>query len=51
MRELTEHATQRDSSTAQMASRRSVMWDNRETMHRARRYEDELYRAICAARR
>jgi alpha-ketoglutarate-dependent 2,4-dichlorophenoxyacetate dioxygenase len=44
LRELTEHATQREfvySHTWRVGD--LVMWDNRATMRRARRYEDELY--------
>lgn len=44
LRELTEHATQREfvySHKWRVGD--LVMWDNRVTMHRARRYEDELY--------
>jgi len=44
LRELTEHATQREfvySHTWRVAD--LVMWDNRTMMHRARRYEDEKY--------
>lgn len=44
LRELTEHATQREfvySHKWQVGD--LVMWDNRTVMHRARRYEDEKY--------
>src|SRR3954467_6038255 len=44
LRELTEHATQRQfvySHTWRVGD--LVVWDNRTTMHRARRYEDEKY--------
>src|SRR3954452_19056429 len=44
LRELTEHATQREfvySHKWRVGD--LVMWDNRATMHRARRYEDEKY--------
>ena len=44
LRELTEHATQREfvySHKWQVGD--LVMWDNRTTMHRARPYEDSVY--------
>ena len=44
LRELTEHATQREfvySHKWRVGD--LVMWDNRTVMHRARRYEDEKY--------
>ena len=44
LRELTEHATQREfvyTHTWRVGD--LVMWDNRTTMHRARRYDDALY--------
>ena len=44
LRELTEHATRREfvySHRWQLGD--LVMWDNRTTMHRARRYEDRKY--------
>jgi alpha-ketoglutarate-dependent 2,4-dichlorophenoxyacetate dioxygenase len=44
LRELTEHATQREfvySHRWRVGD--LVVWDNRATMHRARRYEDEKY--------
>jgi alpha-ketoglutarate-dependent 2,4-dichlorophenoxyacetate dioxygenase len=44
LRELTEHATQREfvyTHSWQIGD--LVMWDNRTTMHRARRYDDMLY--------
>ena len=44
LRELTEHATQREfvySHRWRVGD--LVMWDNRTTMHRARRYDDEKY--------
>jgi alpha-ketoglutarate-dependent 2,4-dichlorophenoxyacetate dioxygenase len=44
LRELTEHATQREfvySHSWRVGD--LVVWDNRTTMHRARRYEDEKY--------
>lgn len=44
LRELTEHATQREcvfTHCWQVGD--LVMWDNRTTMHRARRYEDMVY--------
>ena len=45
LRELTEHATQREFVYAhQWRVGDLVMWDNRTVMHRARRYEDEKYR-------
>src|SRR5258708_21629724 len=41
LRDLTEHATQRKFVYAHQWRRRDlVMWDNRQTMHRARRYRD-----------
>lgn len=44
LRELTEHATQREFVyTHRWTVGDLVMWDNRTTMHRARRYEDQLY--------
>ena len=44
LRELTEHATQREFVYShQWRVGDLVMWDNRTTMHRARRYEDEKY--------
>jgi alpha-ketoglutarate-dependent 2,4-dichlorophenoxyacetate dioxygenase len=44
LRELTEHATQRQFVYShQWRVGDLVMWDNRTTMHRARRYEDEKY--------
>jgi alpha-ketoglutarate-dependent 2,4-dichlorophenoxyacetate dioxygenase len=44
MRELTEHATQRQFVYShQWRAGDLVMWDNRTAMHRARRYEDEKY--------
>jgi alpha-ketoglutarate-dependent 2,4-dichlorophenoxyacetate dioxygenase len=44
LRELTEHATQREFVyTHKWRVGDLVMWDNRTTMHRARRYEDMLY--------
>ena len=44
LRELTEHATQREfvySHKWQVGD--LVVWDNRTTMHRARRFDDEKY--------
>jgi alpha-ketoglutarate-dependent 2,4-dichlorophenoxyacetate dioxygenase len=44
LRELTEHATQREFVyTHRWQIGDLVMWDNRATMHRARRYDDMLY--------
>ena len=44
LRELTEHATQRQFVYShQWRVGDLVVWDNRTTMHRARRYEDEKY--------
>jgi alpha-ketoglutarate-dependent 2,4-dichlorophenoxyacetate dioxygenase len=44
LRELTEHATQREFVYShQWRAGDLVMWDNRTVMHRARRYEDEKY--------
>ena len=44
LRELTEHATQRQFVYShQWRGGDLVVWDNRTTMHRARRYEDEKY--------
>ena len=44
LRELTEHATQREFVyTHQWRIGDLVMWDNRTAMHRARRYDDRLY--------
>jgi alpha-ketoglutarate-dependent 2,4-dichlorophenoxyacetate dioxygenase len=44
LRELTEHATQREFVYShRWAVGDLVMWDNRTVMHRARRYEDEKY--------
>jgi len=44
LRELTEHATQREFVyTHKWRIGDLAMWDNRATMHRARRYEDMLY--------
>jgi alpha-ketoglutarate-dependent 2,4-dichlorophenoxyacetate dioxygenase len=44
LRELTEHATQREFVYAHKWQVGDlVMWDNRTVMHRARRYEDERY--------
>jgi len=44
LRELTEHATQREFVyTHKWQVGDLVVWDNRTTMHRARRYEDEKY--------
>ena len=44
LRELTEHATQREFVyTHKWRVGDLVMWDNRTTMHRARRYDDMLY--------
>ena len=44
LRELTEHATQREFvSTHRWRVGDLVMWDNRTTMHRARRYDDMMY--------
>ena len=44
LRELTEHATQREFVYShQWGAGDLVMWDNRTVMHRARRYEDEKY--------
>jgi alpha-ketoglutarate-dependent 2,4-dichlorophenoxyacetate dioxygenase len=44
LRELTEHATQREFVYAHKWQVGDlVMWDNRTTMHRARRYDDTLY--------
>lgn len=44
LRELTEHATQREFVyTHRWRVGDLVMWDNRTTMHRARRYDDMMY--------
>jgi len=44
LRELTEHATQREFVYShKWRAGDLVMWDNRQVMHRARRYEDEKY--------
>ena len=44
LRELTEHATQREFVYSHRWREGDlVMWDNRQLMHRARRYEDERY--------
>jgi alpha-ketoglutarate-dependent 2,4-dichlorophenoxyacetate dioxygenase len=44
LRELTEHATQREFVYAHKWQVGDlVMWDNRTTMHRARRYDDDRY--------
>jgi len=44
LRELTEHATQREFVYSHRWREGDlVMWDNRQLMHRARRYEDEKY--------
>jgi len=44
LRELTEHATQREFVYAHKWQVGDlVVWDNRTTMHRARRYDDEIY--------
>ncbi len=44
LRELTEHATQREFVyTHKWRVGDLVMWDNRTTMHRARRYDDAAY--------
>jgi alpha-ketoglutarate-dependent 2,4-dichlorophenoxyacetate dioxygenase len=44
LRELTEHATQREFVyTHKWRVGDLVMWDNRTTMHRARPYEDRVY--------
>lgn len=44
LRELTEHATQREFVfTHRWRLGDLVMWDNRATMHRARRYDDMVY--------
>ena len=44
LRELTEHATQREFVyTHRWQAGDLVMWDNRTTMHRARRYDDRAY--------
>jgi alpha-ketoglutarate-dependent 2,4-dichlorophenoxyacetate dioxygenase len=44
LRELTEHATQREFVYShRWRAGDLVMWDNRQLMHRARRYEDEKY--------
>jgi alpha-ketoglutarate-dependent 2,4-dichlorophenoxyacetate dioxygenase len=44
LRELTEHATQREFVyTHRWRIGDLVMWDNRTTMHRARRYDDMAY--------
>jgi alpha-ketoglutarate-dependent 2,4-dichlorophenoxyacetate dioxygenase len=44
LRELTEHATQREFVyTHRWQAGDLVMWDNRTTMHRARHYDDMLY--------
>src|SRR5436190_49626 len=44
LRELTEHATQREFVYShQWRAGDLVMWDNRQVMHRARRYDDEKY--------
>jgi len=44
LRELTEHATQREFVyTHRWRVGDLVMWDNRTTMHRARRYDDMVY--------
>lgn len=44
LRELTEHATQREFVyTHRWRVGDLVMWDNRTTMHRARRYDDMTY--------
>ncbi len=44
LRELTEHATQREFVYAHRWQVGDlVMWDNRTTMHRARRYDDQRY--------
>ncbi len=44
LRELTEHATQREFVyTHRWQVGDLVMWDNRTTMHRARRYDDMVY--------
>lgn len=44
LRELTEHATQREFVYShEWRVGDLVMWDNRTVMHRARRYEDETY--------
>jgi alpha-ketoglutarate-dependent 2,4-dichlorophenoxyacetate dioxygenase len=44
LRELTEHATQREFVyTHRWQIGDLVMWDNRTTMHRARRYDDMLF--------
>ena len=44
LRELTEHATQREFVyTHKWRTGDLVMWDNRTTMHRARQYDDMVY--------
>jgi alpha-ketoglutarate-dependent 2,4-dichlorophenoxyacetate dioxygenase len=44
IRDLTEHATQRDFVYVHEWRRHDlVMWDNRQTMHRARRYAETTY--------
>jgi alpha-ketoglutarate-dependent 2,4-dichlorophenoxyacetate dioxygenase len=44
LRELTEHATRREFVYShKWRAGDLVMWDNRQVMHRARRYEDEKY--------
>jgi alpha-ketoglutarate-dependent 2,4-dichlorophenoxyacetate dioxygenase len=45
LRDLTEHATQRRFVYAhQWRQHDLVMWDNRQTMHRARRYKSDEVR-------
>ena len=45
LRDLTEHATQREFVYShQWQANDLVMWDNRQTMHRVRRYDESLPR-------
>ena len=47
LRDLTEHATQRDDVYAHVWRPHDlVMWDNRDTMHRARRHDDKQVRDL-----
>jgi alpha-ketoglutarate-dependent 2,4-dichlorophenoxyacetate dioxygenase len=47
LRDLTEHATQRENVYAHVWQPHDlVMWDNRATMHRARRYDDKQIREL-----
>ena len=47
LRDLTEHATQRENVYAHVWQPHDlVMWDNRATMHRARRYDDKQIRDL-----